>query len=172
MVPSRIRRSFNSILVRLKDCRGLSICGIRWHGFNSILVRLKAGGQSLRQKPLVVFQFHTGSIKSGDWTLGTTSEIRFQFHTGSIKRRADIALVGGWYYSFNSILVRLKVWIGGDTCASQMAFQFHTGSIKSIPMRIMLRITICFNSILVRLKVKTCYSQSHFFSVSIPYWFD
>ena len=56
----------------------------------------------------------------------------FQFHTGSIKSR------------------KRKIPMGNGI----ITFQFHTGSIKRIPSTLPLSIRkLCFNSILVRLKV-------------------
>ena len=101
-----------------------------------------------------MFQFHTGSIKSryADTRLGRFWG--FQFHTGSIKRnglgyteyillycfnsilvrlKGESGVLAGEpeYPGFNSILVRLKVFLiqlrNGRICT----FQFHTGSIKS-----------------------------------------
>ena len=58
----------------------------------------------------IVFQFHTGSIKSQSTTVTPMKEIVFQFHTGSIKSPNRVARTVGVICSFNSILVRLKVF--------------------------------------------------------------
>ena len=118
--------------------------------FDSILVRLKVRSRSV-SAVIVVFRFHTGSIKRlsavefevsdrsfdsilvrlkvQDKLLRSLCLLVFRFHTGSIKRFAS-AEVGR----------ELKT------------FRFHTGSIKSKP-----DLTDCerrrsFDSILVRLK--------------------
>ena len=97
----------------------------------------------------------------------------FQFHTGSIKRTIV------------------------TTDAKQLSrFQFHTGSIKRFFLHLLAKCELCFNSILVRLKVREPVTritilalfQFHTGSikrnqrtkargrrsrkVSIPYWFD
>ena len=75
--------------------------------FNSIVVRLKEsmsrGG--LAERPM--FQFHSGSIKSGDLLWRDADAFKFQFHSGSIKR-ATISIMPGIH----------------------IMFQFHSGSIK------------------------------------------
>ena len=82
----KIERSFNSILVRLKDNFGFQLRSVL-QGFNSILVRLKG----FKQIPAMV------------------GGVEFQFHTGSIKRGGDIFVPNTGDDGFNSILVRLKV---------------------------------------------------------------
>ena len=72
------------------------------------MVRLKAGAspQWLRGKP------------------------PFQFHSGSIKSTPDDSYV--WFgFSFNSIVVRLKVDKVKNAAMKALGFQFHSGSIKS-----------------------------------------
>ena len=79
-----------------------------------------------------MFQFQTGSIKSGTLKWGQCCLRLFQFQTGSIKSlSASEAAIN--LFGFNSKLVRLKV----------------TSSIMGP-----LRICSCFNSKLVRLKVR------------------
>ena len=122
------------------------------------------------------------------------SLIMFQFHTGSIKSAQLSKYVPEPFRRFNSILVRLKE-VGGPMCSSDWdTFQFHTGSIKSsrladleqmmhsfnsILVRLKGRIRMercmgntCFNSILVRLKGVAGVIISMLTQVSIPYWFD
>ena len=120
-------------------------------GFNSILVRLKEPHIGYIYLPEARFQFHTGSIKSIHYASYSGITGMFQFHTGSIKSFLNVE---------------------GLTVIER--FQFHTGSIKRFTIQSQLGKTIeCFNSILVRLKVKkTSLSKSMLGRVSIPYWFD
>ena len=77
--------------------------------FNSILVRLKVATTLEYEVDVVMFQFHTGSIKRSREQLRQTMAPT----------------------SFNSILVRLKAdSVTPVTFSSK--FQFHTGSIKSV----------------------------------------
>ena len=58
-------------------------------------------------------------------------------------------------FSFNSILVRLKVYSTASDAEAGATFQFHTGSIKREPAaNVPLSADDCFNSILVRLKAR------------------
>ena len=93
-MKSRGRRSFNSILVRLKAEVPNYQRRVGALSFNSILVRLKEMEDA--------------------WACVTAVE--FQFHTGSIKRVAVLSQLPR-LTSFNSILVRLKVSYGISTTA-------------------------------------------------------
>ena len=78
-----LRKSFNSTKVRLRR----SISYILLHYaicFNSTKVRLRLSGRNLRcvRKS---FQFHKGSIKTGQNFGVLLFKIAFQFHKGSIK---------------------------------------------------------------------------------------
>ena len=101
-------RCFNSKLVRLKECSQFQC---KWFStcFNSKLVRLKATFLNSSMDACYMFQFQTGSIKSGGATASATSLLlMFQFQTGSIKSAY--------------VLKYLRVL---------KMFQFQTGSIKS-----------------------------------------
>ena len=55
--------------------------------FNTILVRLKVWFKSAGYSPKPLFQYHTGSIKSGQGERQVYLQNQaFQYHTGSIKR--------------------------------------------------------------------------------------
>jgi len=54
---------FNPTLVRLKEATGRLNPRVN-AGFNPTLVRLKVMGESIEAAEYVVFQSHTGSIKS------------------------------------------------------------------------------------------------------------
>ncbi len=122
---------------------------------------------------LIVFQFHSGTIKrfaDGVKTIvaklfqfhsGTIKRLRhngtswiansFQFHSGTIKSEQDIILEPLNFISFNSILVRLKA-------AAARAFA---------------ELVVRFNSILVRLKGELASRVGSGCSlVSIPFWYD
>ena len=78
------------------------------------------------------FRFHTGSIKSSDYFWSEiTTKLKFRFHTGSIKRNAR-----------------------GLFTVDPNKFRFHTGSIKSLGTLSPRSKRVCFDSILVRLKVR------------------
>ena len=79
--------SFDSILVRLKG-RVKIPNQLGRLSFDSILVRLKVWIYSRTDSHILLFRFHTGSIKRA---------------TGKTKRESDTQL------RFDSILVRLKV---------------------------------------------------------------
>ena len=104
--PQHAERRFNSILVRLKVV--MTACSkFLLPSFNSILVRLKACECPVAFDFTWRFQFHTGSIKSRSRYL-MTHGIEFQFHTGSIKSTPRQSIIWILSSSFNSILVRLK----------------------------------------------------------------
>ena len=74
---------------------------------------------------------------------------------------------------FDSILVRLKVAGTALDRHRPKRFRFHTGSIKRKAKRApVLTDHRRFDSILVRLKVKTETPEAAIDIVSIPYWFD
>ena len=74
--------------------------------------------------------------------------------------------------SFNSKLVRLKVWNEKEGDLFNKQFQFQTGSIKRYRRFRLYRLCLRFNSKLVRLKVGDPPIKSYFVEVSIPNWFD
>ncbi len=76
--------------------------------FNSTLVRLKLPHAGMCGGSDYMFQFHTGSIKAGEFVAVHKGLTLFQFHTGSIKALMTPAE---------------KEMLG--------RFQFHTGSIKA-----------------------------------------
>ena len=76
----------------------------------------------------------------------------FQFHTGSIKRDSVPVSLFVQTHRFNSILVRLKAIRPDVVLTGPSVFQFHTGSIKSNVCQAVLVFFCGFNSILVRLK--------------------
>ena len=58
--------------------------------------------------PVVEFQFHYGTIKSGVFYVSPAPQELFQFHYGTIKSAGEYILSDvNWY--FNSTMVRLKV---------------------------------------------------------------
>ena len=121
--------------------------------FDSILVRLK-GNPTHIKGVRYEFRFHTGSIKSQKVYWWRRRIYQFRFHTGSIKSR----IFHRWRYmhklSFDSILVRLKVFCIEDAFCREQMFRFHTGSIKRCPLHPSgPSLWMCFDSILVRLKV-------------------
>ena len=77
-----------------------------WFQFHngSIKGHLRTG----RKLPCFRFQFHNGSIK-GCITAIMVKMLKFQFHNGSIKGKGIVKGQKG-EGSFNSTMVRLKVW--------------------------------------------------------------
>ena len=157
------------------------------------MVRLKAAVRERHRIVSLMFQFHNGSIKSNTLLNAIFHESEFQFHNGSIKR--DFRMFRFLFcFSFNSTMVRLKViqheyppirgeWfqfhngsIKRYWCAtrrvSNFSFQFHNGSIKSKENNQVAFDLFCFNSTMVRLKVKFIINLLSFCYVSIPQWFD
>ena len=59
--------SFDSILVRLKDINPSPLIEKSIRGFDSILVRLKGLKIGSAGRGVILFRFHTGSIKSPQW---------------------------------------------------------------------------------------------------------
>ena len=80
---------------------------IRQTNFNSIKVRLKQGINNAAQS-FIAFQFHKGTIKTGDSMPDIKAIGTFQFHKGTIKT-------------------------SGFRCAAlnKLVFQFHKGTIKT-----------------------------------------
>ena len=111
----------------------MSLAGIEGgKGFNSIVVRLKGDRRLHRGASCIEFQFHSGSIKRWIVLLCCPKRRPFQFHSGSIKR--PDTLEGDIQYP---------------------RFQFHSGSIKRrLSSRVDVQVQFCFNSIVVRLKVR------------------
>ena len=75
-------------------------------------------------------------------------------------------------FSFNSKLVRLKVYRVRQGGQGIRQFQFQTGSIKSPDTAQHIIQRIGFNSKLVRLKEDEHFIIAVLISVSIPNWFD
>ena len=148
--------------------------GCTWHpDFNSIKVRLKHLASSGCGSPSR-FQFHKGTIKTNPRTEGQMRQ-RFQFHKGTIKtakkndsnhhtplfqfhkgtiKTPRIYRGLPFYLYFNSIKVRLKLYLIKNSC-SCCIFQFHKGTIKTRKMSFdVLTALKDFNSIKVRLKLE------------------
>ena len=123
---------FNSIVVRLKG--GMNrIYGKPAPSFNSIVVRLKAHRSRRWIYRIGMFQFHSGSIKRRHEPHLRKARTEFQFHSGSIKSATHNSVKLSWG-----------------------KFQFHSGSIKRAKqLRLQTFFLRCFNSIVVRLKVRT-----------------
>ena len=104
----------------------------------------------------------------------TAIKLQFQFHPGSIKRLNLSLNRKACRWSFNSILVRLKVQRCRDHQVLVPKFRFHPGSIKrQAHPEPVLTLTLRFDSILVRLKATL--EPDTFMNkikVSIPSWFD
>jgi len=99
---------------------------------------------------LLLFQFHSGAIKSVLSTTPPPSPSWFQFHSGAIKSPP-----------------------GERRASRSKTFQFHSGAIKSHIAFQDFQIEVGFNSILVRLKALKFYEKFfHQIRVSIPFWCD
>ena len=75
---------FNSTLVRLRPDVGDGV-DLLHCGFNSTLVRLRRNGAISSVSHSILFQFHSGSIKTRAAAIVPDSLPAFQFHSGSIK---------------------------------------------------------------------------------------
>ena len=99
-------RSFNSIVVRLKDLAQVTKAP-HYVSFNSIVVRLKAPIKRARRSVSASFN---------------SIVVRLKEHSDKeAKEKLE---------SFNSIVVRLKVRRTGQYTSAPRGFQFHSGSIK------------------------------------------
>ena len=92
------------------------------------MVRLKDVRRHYK-RPLCLFQFHYGTIKSACDRSAYRCLPMFQFHYGTIKRWVA-GDAGGVCERFNSTMVRLKE-IDVDLVDTLTMFQFHYGTIKS-----------------------------------------
>ena len=63
----------------------------------------------MRQKPILQFQFHKGTIKTGQGFDGWQYLNSFQFHKGTIKTSSQQKILLVSLLNFNSIKVRLKL---------------------------------------------------------------
>ena len=118
--------------------------------FNSKLVRLKEKSERAERASKYPFQFQTGSIKREPESVRLAKIRAFQFQTGSIKSEPR----------------------GIAAPPTADTFQFQTGSIKSLFALSCSLFLLCFNSKLVRLKVKEDFIDGLINEVSIPNWFD
>ena len=80
---------------------------------------------------LKVFQFHKGSINTGDNPLIENFSQSFQFHKGSINT-FNAKLQTRPLTNFNSIKVRLIHYSFYHHTQTHERFQFHKGSINTI----------------------------------------
>ena len=95
-------------MVRLKGADNI-VLSDEYKSFNSIVVRLKGGWCDGFVCGYAVFQFHSGSIKSlRGLSVAVSVKVMFQFHSGSIKSDNVVVSHVPFFYSFNSIVVRLK----------------------------------------------------------------
>ena len=170
----RQTQSFRFHTGSIKRKNDLPIRSRKMKSFDSILVRLKEHQYQTKSSDIVSFRFHTGSIKRKVSLISFPKLFWFRFHTGSIKRNKfrslwvqalcsfDSILVRlkvfclktppGECLSFDSILVRLKVRISCRFVGYRVQFRFHTGSIK--------------------IRGSAIARRGSLIRVSIPYWFD
>ncbi len=76
------------------------------------------------------------------------------------------------FSGFNSIMVRLRDYYTGFKGKFTTLFQFHYGAIKRAWAAAAAWATVCFNSIMVRLRVVPVIVVSPNITVSIPLWCD
>ena len=143
---------FDSILVRLKVSK-------RWlyymtvQSFDSILVRLKVRKNASAHREYPSFDSILVRLKDENYVFSIRC-CWFRFHTGSIKRAVKCNACWCVSFGFDSILVRLKAFRATDGRVSYGKFRFHTGSIKRALAWLFRYTRLCFDSILVRLKVE------------------
>ena len=182
---------FNSMMVRLIEARfegdiyDLS-------SFNSMMVRLIV--YSLEYEiEYVEFQFHDGAIDSKNMKSFFKSELlfqfhdgaidslrrfwwrrpcsKFQFHDGAIDRVNKIYLLSGsGVFQFHDGAIDRSYHNWNNWQPDR--FQFHDGAIDSFFLRSASALSMCFNSMMVRLIA--CVKLSHIkdYIVSIPWWCD
>ena len=138
---------FNSMMVRLIEARFEGDI-YDLSSFNSMMVRLIV--YSLEYEiEYVEFQFHDGAIDSKNMKSFFKSELLFQFHDGAIDRS---------YHNWNN-------W-------QPDRFQFHDGAIDSFFLRSASALSMCFNSMMVRLIAVRLHNPQGTVQVSIPWWCD
>ena len=141
---------FNPTLVRLRHGDLYPLLPARSR-FNPTLVRLRQNKLKARQKGLLAFQSHAGSIEARPQQKAQgRNELPFQSHAGSIE--AEV--------------------LRASQCGDQL-FQSHAGSIEAQIRRDLPPLHPGFNPTLVRLRL----SRADVFlrrscMVSIPRWFD
>ena len=99
--------------------------------FNSIKVQLKLALLLPKLLPLLIFQFHKGTIKARRPPPACRSPPQFQFHKGTIKAKCSLFL-SSHKTNFNSIKVQLKPEVPEPAAATTSVFQFHKGTIKAL----------------------------------------
>ena len=127
------------------------------HYFNSIKVRLEPWSASA-EIFWTEFQFHKGTIRTGEHIFQVARISPFQFHKGTIRTSPSRTLPFSVRY-FNSIKVRLELptdmWFTrGDE------FQFHKGTIRTPPRHRSTSKQQHFNSIKVRLEPSSASGSS------------
>ena len=178
---------FNSIKVRLKQWQ-LDSFTTDYLLFQFHKGTIKTNAQVMRLNALLWFQFHKGTIKTQQFDFNYKSSGVFQFHKGTIKTLVQIPLFLFWG-NFNSIKVRLKqarpivitrarqfqfhkgtikTAVSAMPSALFVRFQFHKGTIKTLQMFHQDLLIEHFNSIKVRLKLKTPLSIVFVLEISIP----
>ena len=127
---------FNTTLVQLKAKTTPRAERPNYVSFNTTLVQLKATPQKGPRIAMILFQYHTGPIKSS------------RARARARHRR----------YGFNTTLVQLKVRYPREGEIVRALFQYHTGPIKS-PMTMQRLCKTCnrFNTTLVQLKARPAY---------------
>ena len=100
-------------------------------GFDSILVRLKAKVIATGLIDRDKFRFHTGSIKSQCLRLDLDTRESFDSILVRLKVYFDEEL-SSFEVGFDSILVRLKGSQDSPDPDKTREFRFHTGSIKRV----------------------------------------
>ena len=82
--------------------------------------------------------FNTTLVQlKGDFNLlGIGVNLMFQYHTGPIKSSRRRTVCIGNIDSFNTTLVQLKVYPTGGSLSHPRGFQYHTGPIKSSKTKI------------------------------------
>ena len=116
------------------------------------------------------FQFHYGTIKSGD--VVDALYLHFAFNSTMVRLKANYTSMAERYgSSFNSTMVRLK---GADKKFTWRTehFQFHYGTIKSGRRMFREKEKRAFNSTMVRLKACCSPFIPPSSVLSIPLWYD
>ena len=97
----------------------------------------------------------------------------FQFQTGSIKRRQHLQFMVKRVLSFNSKLVRLKVWVHRTVCF--VCYSFNSKLVRLKVKMIKQRAEVTFMFQFQTGSIKSPAEQTNYVrmvQVSIPNWFD
>ena len=126
-----------------------------------------------RNATVVMFQFHIGSIQSHVRPVDPRRQLMFQFHIGSIQSSRPAASDRERHASFNSTLVRFKVYPVATSIALRSSFNSTLVRFKVPGWSHSLFAPTAFQFHIGSIQRSRCSRRSTATStVSIPHWFD